>query len=413
MASVLERNLLMDIKLIAQKIKNAGGRLYLVGGAVRDIVLNITPKDFDYCVTGLSENEFKELFPNAFLRGKDFPVFDLEGTEFALARKERKIALGHNGFSIETDKSFTIEDDLARRDITINSIAIDVLTNEKIDPFNGVADCKNQIIRATSNAFLEDPLRVYRVARFAAQLDFKIDEDTYSLMRSLKKELSTLSAERVFVEFRKALLSNNPSVFFLTLRKADCLDTHFKEIYHQIGIEQPLKYHPEGDVFNHTMEVIERAALQTNNELIRFAALVHDFGKIVTPKEILPHHYNHENNGDDLVRTFCNRLKMPTNYKKVGITSCREHMKAGKYYDLRTATKVDFLAKNSKTILGLKGLEIIANSDKKREKRIEFADIGEKMLSAINGKTVKFNGNDYIKLNEKIRQERIKFLKDF
>lgn len=401
----------MDIKLIANKISKAGGHLYLVGGAVRDIVLGLTPKDYDYSVTGLNEKEFKDIFPEAFLRGKDFPVFDLDGTEFALARKEIKTAPGHNGFSIQTDKSFTIEDDLARRDITINSIAIDVLTNEKIDPFNGIKDCKNKIIRATSNAFLEDPLRVYRVARFAAEYNFDIDNNTYSLMKSLKDELPTLSAERVFTEFRKALLSKNPSIFFLVLRRAECLDVHFTEIYRQIGITQPLKYHPEGDVYNHTMEVIERTATMTSDELIRFAALVHDFGKIATPKEILPHHYNHENNGDDLVRDFCNRLKMPTNFKKVGITSCREHMKAGKFYDLRPATKVDFLVKNSKTILGLKGLEIIANCDKEREIKIEFADIGKRMLEEINGKTINNDNIDYIKLNEKIRQQRISWIK--
>lgn len=401
----------MDIKLIANKISKAGGHLYLVGGAVRDIVLGLTPKDYDYSVTGLNEKEFKDIFPEAFLRGKDFPVFDLDGTEFALARKEIKTAPGHNGFSIQTDKSFTIEDDLARRDITINSIAIDVLTNEKIDPFNGIKDCKNKIIRATSNAFLEDPLRVYRVARFAAEYNFDIDNDTYLLMKSLKNELSTLSAERVFAEFRKALLSKNPSIFFLVLRKAECLDIHFTEISRQIGIPQPLKYHPEGDVFNHTMEVIERAATMTSDELIRFAALVHDFGKIATPKGILPHHYNHENNGDDLVRDFCNRLKMPTNFKKVGITSCHEHMKAGKFYDLRPATKVDFLVKNSKTILGLKGLELIANCDKEREIKIEFADIGKRMLEEINGKTINNDNIDYIKLNEKIRQQRISWIK--
>ena len=401
----------MDIKLIASKIFKAGGRLYLVGGAVRDIVLGLTPKDYDYSVTGLSEKEFKDIFPEAFLRGKDFPVFDLDGTEFALARKEIKTAPGHNGFSIQTDKSFTIEDDLARRDITINSIAIDVLTNEKIDPFNGIKDCKNKIIRATSNAFLEDPLRVYRVARFTSEYNFDIDNNTYLLMKSLKDELPTLSAERVFTEFRKALLSKNPSIFFLVLRKAECLDVHFTEIYRQIGITQPLKYHPEGDVFNHTMEVIERTSTMTSDELIRFAALVHDFGKIATPKEILPHHYNHENNGDDLVRDFCNRLKMPTNFKKVGITSCREHMKAGKFYDLRPATKVDFLVKNSKTILGLKGLEIIANCDKEREIKIEFADIGKRMLEEINGKTINNDNIDYIKLNEKIRQQRISWIK--
>ncbi len=402
----------MDINSIAKKISNNGGRLYLVGGAVRDIILGITPKDYDYCVTGLTSEEFHSIFPNAFLRGKDFPVFDLEGTEFALARKERKIAPGHNGFSIETDKSFTIKDDLSRRDITINSIAIDVLTNEIIDPFYGKKDCLNGIIRATSNAFLEDPLRVYRVARFASQYNFSIEGSTYAFMKSLKNELSTLSVERVFVEFRKALLSKYPSKFFLVLKNCQCLNIHFTEINKLIGIIQPLKYHPEGDVFNHTMEVLERASKETDSDLIRFAALVHDFGKIATPKEILPHHYNHENNGDDYVRNFCNRLKMPTNYKKVGIASCHEHMKAGKFNELKASTKVDFLVKNSKSILGLYGLEIVANSDKVRDKKIEFAKLGNKMLTQINGKTIDVAGLEYDKLNEKIRQKRIEWIKN-
>lgn len=402
----------MDIKSIAEKISNAGGKVYLVGGAVRNIILGLEPKDYDYCITGLSVKEFLKLFPDSFLRGKEFPVFDIDGTEFALARKERKIGIGHTAFQIETNKNITIEEDLERRDITINSIAIDVLTNEIIDPFNGKEDCKNKIIRATSKAFSEDPLRVYRVARFAAEYGFDVDNDTKKLMSDLKNELSTLSAERVFVEFKKALLSNNPSQFFLTLRDTNCLDIHFKEIYDMIGIQQPLKYHPEGDVFNHTMEVIERCAKQTNSAVVRFSALVHDFGKITTPKEILPHHYNHENKGDNLIREFCNRIKAPTNWKKAGITSCHEHMKAGKFDELKATTKVDFLSKNAKTILGLKGLEIIANSDKARENRIEFANLGKKMLEEINGKTIDIEGLDYIKINEKIRQKRIEWIKN-
>ena len=209
----------MDVKEIANLIAKHKGRMYLVGGAVRDIILGIEPKDYDYCITGISENEFRSLFPCAFLRGKDFPVFDVEGIEIALARKERKIREGHNGFIVETDKSLRIEDDLIRRDITVNSIAIDVLTGEEIDPFCGKEDIKNRILRATSEAFIEDPLRVYRVARFAAQLNFEVDDGTLSLMSSLKNELSSLSAERVFIEFRKALLSKTPSIFFKVLRQ--------------------------------------------------------------------------------------------------------------------------------------------------------------------------------------------------
>ena len=373
--------------------------------------MGVLPKDYDYCVTGLNSEEFKNIFPEAFIRGKDFSVFDIEGTEFALARKERKISPGHIGFMIETNKSFSIEDDLKRRDITINSMAIEVLTNKLIDPFGGQKDLEEKTIRATSIAFIEDPLRAYRVARFAAELNFKVATETIKLIEYLKEELLTLSVERVFVEFKKALLSKHPSTFFLVLKDANCLKFHFEEIFNMIGIEQPLNHHPEGDVFNHTMDVITRASQQTNDELILFAALVHDFGKINTPKEILPHHYNHENNGDELVKKFCNRLKMPTNYRKVGITSCHEHMKAGKYSDLRASTKVDFLVKNQKTLLGLEGLEIIANADKQRENEIKFAKLGNTMIKEISGKTIDCINNDFNKLNDKIRQKRIEWLK--
>ena len=183
----------MKIKEIAKIISNSGGRMYMVGGAVRDIILGREPKDYDYCVTGLSEEELKELFPMAVIRGKDFSVFDFNGIEIALARKERKIKKGHRGFIVEANKSLTIKDDLKRRDITINSIAMDVLTGEKIDFYGGIQDIHHKIIRATSDAFSEDPLRVYRVARFAAELDFQIDSKTIQLMKSLKSELESLS----------------------------------------------------------------------------------------------------------------------------------------------------------------------------------------------------------------------------
>ena len=175
----------MSIFEIANKIDNIGGRLYMVGGAVRDKFLEITPNDYDFCVTGLTETDFIEAFPEAIVRGKSFPVFDLEGSEFALARIEKKIAKGHKGFVIESNKNISIYEDLKRRDVTINSIAIDVLTNEIIDPFNGRDDIKNKILRATSDAFKEDPLRVYRVAKLAARFNFKVDEKTLELMKNL------------------------------------------------------------------------------------------------------------------------------------------------------------------------------------------------------------------------------------
>ncbi len=179
--------------------------------------------------------------------------------EFALARRETKTGIGHKEFEVDT-KDVTIEEDLARRDITINAIAKNVLTGEIIDPFNGRKDIKKGIIKATTNAFKEDPLRVYRVARIATKTKFKVEENTLKLMEELKPELNTLSKERVFVEFEKALKEDKPSIFFEVLKQAKVLDVHFKEIFDLIGALQPVEYHPEGDSYNHTMIVLDKAA---------------------------------------------------------------------------------------------------------------------------------------------------------
>lgn len=395
---------------IAKKIRAAGGRLYEVGGCVRDKVLGIVPKDYDYCVTGLSGEEFIELFPEAKIRGKDFPVFDLNGCEVALARQERKIAIGHDGFQISTDKSLTIEDDLIRRDLTINSMAYDIIDKKIVDPFGGKKDIENKIIRATSKAFSEDPLRVYRAARFSARLEFAIEHETIKLMSSLKDELSTLSAERVYEELKKALLTNKPSIFFYALKQANCLDVHFKEIANLVGVEQPANYHPEGDAFIHTMQVLDRCAIATKDVEIRFSALVHDLGKARTPRENWPHHYNHESLGVECVKELCNTLKLPTSWKKAGITSAKEHMRAGKFENMRYATKVDFLERVSKTTLGLHGLEVIARSDSGNEE-ISFASLGEQMIKSINAKTLGIENEDFKLIKEKVRNERIKWLK--
>ena len=301
----------MSIVEIAKLIKQNGGETYLVGGAVRDAILNKKISDEDYCVTGLTEEKFIEIFPQARTQGKSFNVFVLEGKEFALARKETKIGKGHKEFKIESDANITIEEDLERRDITINSIAQNVLTKEIIDPFNGQTDLENRIINITSSKFVEDPLRVYRVARIAAVLDFKVSKKTLNTMNKLKEELNTLSKERVFTEFKKALEASTPSIFFDVLKEADVLDVHFKEIYDLIGAIQPIKYHPEGDSYNHTMLALDNSAKITKDVKIRFCTLVHDLGKGRTPKEMYPHHYNHDQRGVEPLRELCKRLRLP------------------------------------------------------------------------------------------------------
>lgn len=316
----------MQINKIAKIINNAGGRLFLVGGAVRDNILGNQVSDEDYLVVNLDEEEFTKLFPNAISRGNSFKVFDIDGKEFALARKEIKTGKGHNSFSVVSNKDITVEEDLERRDITINAIAEDVLTKEIIDPFNGRNDLKNGIIRATSSHFIEDPLRVYRVARFAARFQFKVDLETLKMMSTLKDELVFLSKERVFTEFKKALEADRPSIFFEVLKDANVLDIHFKEVYDLIGALQPVKYHPEGDSYNHTMLALDNCARLTKRPEIRFCTLVHDLGKGRTPKEMYPHHYGHEKGGVEPLKVLCKKIGTPNSwYKMRKNSSIRTH----------------------------------------------------------------------------------------
>ena len=408
----------MQTDEIANKIKEKGGSLYLVGGAVRNKFLNLEIHDEDYCVCGLTEEEFIKLFPNAKPRGKAFKVFDLDGKEFALARKDVKKGLGHKDFEIQSNPKITIEEDLYRRDITINSIAQDVLTKEIIDPFNGLKDIQNKIIRATSLSFKDDPLRVYRVARFASQLEFNVDVETIKLMKSMKSELSTLSKERVFEELKKALATDKPSIFFEVLRKADVLDAHFKEINDLIGVLQPEKYHPEGDAYNHTMLVLDYVSQNAKDLSIRFSALVHDLGKGLTPKKEYPHHYGHEDKGVALAQTLGNRIGAKNEWIKAGKVACREHMRGGIFYKMKPSTKVDFIERVSKTKLGLDGLQLIVNADKLSGGRIpqgnfNFADIGKKCLEEVNGDFIKqkYNIKEGIEFYKILRQERIEWIK--
>lgn len=405
----------MSILDIANKINDAGGRLYLVGGALRDELMGKEKHDEDYCVTGLSSEEFGKLFPMAHIRGKSFKVYDIENKEFALARIERKSGLGHKEFEVTTNKDITIEQDLKRRDITVNSIAQDILTGELIDPFEGVKDIQNKIIRATSNAFLEDPLRVYRVARFAAQLEFAVDDNTIKLMKSLKEELNTLSKERVFDEFRKALAQNKPSVFFDVLRKANVLDIHFEEIYNLMGALQPKKYHPEGDAYNHTMIVLDEICKNTKDLKIRFAGLVHDLGKGVTPKQEYPHHYGHDIKGENVVKQFGKNLKMPKAWIKCGVTSATEHMRGGIFFEMRPAKQVQFIERVAKSELGLNGLQLVVNADKgTRGVANDFATLGNKLLQEINGEYIikKYGKLEDLEIKKKLSEERIKCIVD-
>lgn len=407
----------MSIIEIANKIKENGGTLYLVGGAVRDEIMNRKNHDKDYCVVGIEKEMFEKLFPNAYKRGKFFGVYDIENNEFALARKDKKIGKGHKEFEIQNGKNITIEEDLARRDITINSIAKNVLTGEIIDPYEGIKDIQNKIIKATTNSFIEDPLRVYRVARFASQLNFEVEENTIKMMEKVREELKTLSPERVFTEFRKALKSDKPSVFFEVLKRANILDVHFKEIYDLIGQTQPVAYHPEGDSYNHTMIVVNKSATLTDNVEIRFSALVHDLGKGITPKEMLPHHYGHDKNGVKLVENLGNRLKIPNSWKKCGKVSAKEHMLGGIFSKMTPKKQVDFITRVNKSLLGLEGLKIVVICDRWRNENmpddVNFDEIGKECISKINGKYIeeKYKIKNKEQVGELLRKERIEWIK--
>lgn len=411
-------NLNESIIKIAKKIEKEGGRLYLVGGAVRDEIIKRPITDEDYCVVGISQSRFENIFPNAKIRGKKFAVYEINGREFALARTETKIGKGHKQFEIKTNEKITIEEDLARRDITINSMARDVITNKLIDIYGGQHDIENKIIKKTSSSFSEDALRVYRVARFASILNFSVDIETLKEMEKLKTELKNLSVERVFDEFKKALSSKRPSIFFEILRKSNTLDVHFSEIFNLIGKTQPEKYHPEGDSYNHTMMVLDNSALVTERLDIRYSCLVHDFGKSTTPQEILPHHYGHEERGEKIVDQFGKKLKIPKKWDECGKFAAKEHMKGGIFHKMTLQKQVDFIEKANKSSLGLKGMKIVVYCDKKREgitEKIDFDIIGEKCIKEINGEYIKqrYKIKEGIQLKNKMHEERVKWLKKY
>lgn len=334
----------MDEKEFARKIESMGGRAYIVGGWVRDKLLHVEPKDKDYVICGISADDFARRFPDALKAGKSFPVYRTrignKVSEIAFARTERKSGTGYRGFDVRTSPDITIEDDLYRRDTTMNSIAVDILTGEFIDPFGGIKDAGNKIIRAVSDHFMEDPVRALRAARQAAQTGFTIEPLTIKLMSKCGDELIKEPAERIKGELMRALTARKPSIFFEYLRKADLLQGVFPEIAALIGKTQPKEFHPEGDAYMHTLDILDKVSLQTEETVARFAALCHDLGKGTTPNDMLPHHYGHEIRGQDVFREWDKRMKFPVSFKKMAIFTIKTHMRAplhkkpGKIVDL-------------------------------------------------------------------------------
>jgi tRNA nucleotidyltransferase (CCA-adding enzyme) len=345
-------------------------KIYQVGGSVRDEIAGIKRRgDTDFVVVNATVGEFLNKFPNAKKVGADFPVFIVNGEEYAFARKEKKISPGYKGFEITADPEITLEEDLKRRDITINAIAKDIETGEIIDPCGGQKDIKNKKIVHITDSFTEDPLRVYRVARFGAVFyDFSVDSSTIGLMSSLKKELHELSVERVWGECLKALSASDPSRFFELLKESKVLGVHFGELSDLVGVPAgPAQYHPgEADSFDHTMKALRRISNKKNgtDPLLAFSVLCHDLGKGTTDPQNYPHHYNHDKAGVLQVESFSNRLKTPAVYTKSAMMSARFHMTIGKIKELKPSKGVKLLSELQKFPAGgIKGFLKVLHAD--------------------------------------------------
>jgi len=322
---------------------------YLVGGAVRDQLLNISIKDRDFVVVGATPQQM--LAQDYQQVGKDFPVFLHPKTkeEYALARTERKSGHGYTGFSVYAAPDVTLEQDLIRRDLTINAIAQSD-SGELFDPFNGQQDIKDKILRHISPAFSEDPLRVLRVARFAARfahLGFSIAPETMDLMHQLtdEGELAHLTPERVWQEMSNALNAQQPQVFFEVLRECGALKVLLPELDNLYGVPNPAKWHPEIDSGIHTMMVIEQAAKLTTDPVIRFAALVHDLGKALTPPEKWPSHHGHGQLGLKLIEQLSLRLRVPNAHKELALLVSDHHCKIHRCDELRKGTTIKLFDK--------------------------------------------------------------------
>ena len=322
----------------------SNAKIYCVGGAVRDRLLGLTVQDRDWVVVGSTP---EEMVTQGFQPvGKDFPVFLHPQTheEYALARTERKTAPGYQGFVIHAAPDVTLEQDLLRRDFTINAIAQEVddkLANGKlIDPHNGVADLRAGILRHVSAAFSEDPVRILRAARFAARFGFSIAPETLKLMRDMVNngEVDALVAERVWQELARGLMEKKPSRFFETLRSCGALAKILPEVDVLFGVPQPEKYHPEIDCGIHTMLVVDDAARHDYTLEVRFAALTHDLGKATTPKDILPRHIGHELRSVELVKKLSQRLRASSECRDLALLAARYHGDIHRAKELRADT---------------------------------------------------------------------------
>ena len=316
--------------------------VFEVGGAVRDSLLELPITERDWVVVGGSPAELLRLGYRQV--GKDFPVFlhPQTGEQYALARIEKKVAPGYHGFSFDASATVSLEEDLGRRDLTINAMARNQ-DGRLIDPFGGQDDIETRVLRHTSAAFKEDPLRILRVARFAArfkQLSFTIAPETMTLMEDMvaAREAETLRPERVWQETEKALAEDRPEIYFETLRECGALAVVFPEIDALFGVPQPPRWHPEIDTGVHTMMCLRMAATLSADTTLRFAALTHDLGKAATPKSTLPRHTGHEERSVKILDELCERLPVPRRHKELACVVARYHGVIHRADELRPGT---------------------------------------------------------------------------
>ena len=319
-------------------------KIYRVGGSVRDELLGLPVKDHDYVVVGASPEEMIAMDYQPV--GKDFPVFLHPETheQYALARTERKISRGYKGFEVFTSPQVTLQEDLARRDLTINAIAKDECGNI-IDPFNGIADLEAGILRHISPAFSEDPVRILRSARFAARFGFHIAPETMSLMYDMvhNGEVDALVPERVWQELSRGLMENRPSRMFYALRECRALARIMPEVDTLFGVPQPASAHPEIDTGVHVMLAIDHAASKNFTLPVRFAALTHDLGKGTTPPEAWPRHTGHEARSIELAQSLCERIRVPRDIRDLALLVARFHGDVHRAKELKSSTVADIL----------------------------------------------------------------------
>ena len=321
-------------------------KIYKVGGAVRDRLLGIASKDCDWVVVGGSADALREAGYRQV--GQDFPVFLHPQTneEYALARTERKRGTGYRGFEVDASSAVTLEEDLARRDLTINAMAEDD-AGLVIDPYGGQRDLATGVLRHVTAAFVEDPLRVLRVARFAARFGFPVAPETQDLMRALAAsgELDTLTPERLWRELERALLEPYPWRFIEVLRECDALRVLLPEVDALFGVPQPARHHPEIDCGEHLLLTLKQAVRLHASGRVRYAVLLHDLGKAVTPAQLLPSHHGHQESSARLAEAVSQRLRAPQAYRELAVLVARHHVTVHQAIELRPGTVVDLLEK--------------------------------------------------------------------